>query len=328
MPYRDSVSKFTGSRFWEEVGPYTYLDAVRRSGIATYFWGNWQDEPTSQIILSAANLGSRMLAGPGGHCAPPPGFDLAGEIVGFFDHYLKSKNPAYANLPRATYWVEGLGGHGTYVTSRELPGVESTPVPWFLSPEGGGSLALSTPGSGGERGFKVDYDLPPAEYFAFWPQPMAEHGLAFTSEPLAKSLKLIGYPVARLQVSSDNPQADVFVYLDRIKADGKAEVIAFGRLKLSHHKLAQAPYETLGLPWHSGRQSDVAPPAPGQVVPLCIALTPVSLVAAPGERLRFVIAGADPRQRNLKEIRLSPAPEIKVHLGGNGASRIDLPLAP
>ncbi len=74
---------------------------------------------------------------------------------------------------------------------------------------------------------------------------------------LQNDLKLIGYPVAQLKVSSDNPNADVFVYLDRIKADGTSEVISFGRLKLSHHKLSLAPYETLGLPWHSGLEKDV-----------------------------------------------------------------------
>ena len=332
MPYRDSPSSFTGTRFWEEVGPYTYLDTVRSAGIATYFWGNWRDEPTSQIILSAANLGSRMLAGPGDHCVPPAGFDLPGEIVGFFDHYLKGSSPDYASLPRATYWVAGLDGSGGYVTSDQLPGVESRPIPWFiaagLAEARSGSLTPAGAGREASLSFAVDYDLPPAEYFAFWPQPMDTHGASFTGEPLAEPLKLIGYPVAELTVAADNPLADVFVYLDRIKADGSSEVIAFGRLKLSHHKLAQAPYDTLGLPWHSGREGDVAAPAPGEFVPLSIALTPVSLVVAPGERLRFVITGADPRQRNLKDIRLDPAPTITVRLGGRTASRIDLPLAP
>ena len=328
MPYRDSMSSYTGTRFWEEVGPYTHLDTFRRAGIATYFWGNWQDEPTSQIILSAANMGGRMLAGPGGHCVPPPGFDLPGEIVGFFDHYLKGLRPDYATLPRATYWVEGLNGTGTFVTSDQLPGVQSRPVPWFLGGEENSQFGSATPALQAARSFKVDYNLPPADYFAFWPQPMGAHGLAFTSAPLVAPLKLIGYPVAQLTVASDNPQADVFVYLDRIKADGKEEVIAFGRLKLSHHKLAQAPYETLGLPWHSGRQADVAPPAPGEFVPLSIALTPLSLMIAPGDRLRLVTAGADPRQRNLKQIQLAPPPQITVRLGGIDGSRIDLPLAP
>jgi predicted acyl esterase len=141
-------------------------------------------------------------------------------------------------------------------------------------------------------------------------------------------MKLIGYPVAELTAASDNPLADVFVYLDRIEADGSSEVIAFGRLKMSHRKLSQAPYETLGLPWHSGLQADVVPAGPNEFVPLSIALTPVSLVLSPGDRLRFVIAGADPRQRNVADIRLDPAPMITVRLGGRTASRIDLPLAP
>jgi hypothetical protein len=75
-------------------------------------------------------------------------------------------------------------------------------------------------------------------------------------------------------------------------------------------------------------QADVAPPAAGEFVPLSIALTPVARVIAARERLRFVVAGADPRQRNLKDIRLDPAPRISLRLGGAAGSRIDLPLAP
>ncbi|MXO58427.1 CocE/NonD family hydrolase [Altererythrobacter salegens] len=324
MPYRDSSSTLTGTKFWEEVGPYNYLDTVKRAGIATYFWGNWRDEPTSQIILSAANLSSRLLAGPGGHCQPPQGFDLPGEIVHFFDHYLKGEDPEYDKLPRATYWVEGLNGTGGYVTSAELPGVRSRPLPWFLSR---GGFGWQTAGAAGVSTFTVDYDLPPAEYFAFWPQPMVDHGLGFTSAPLQSDIEFVGYPVAQLTVSSDNPKADVFVYLDRVKTDGTSEVISFGRLKLSHHKLSLAPYETLGLPWHSGFAKDVDAPAPGADVSLSIAMTPVSLVVPAGDSLRFVVAGADPRQRNLADIKLNPAPRITVRWGGRDGSRVDLPLS-
>ncbi|MGX7896630.1 CocE/NonD family hydrolase [Tsuneonella sp. HG222] len=323
MPFRDSVSSLTGNRFWEEVGPYTYLDAVRNAGIATYFWGNWRDEPTSQVILSAANLSSRLLVGPGDHCVPPKGFDLPGEIVAFFDHHLKGANPQFAAQPKATYWVEGLGGTGGYVRSHQLPGIESVRAPWFL----GKDSLVATVAPAGTSEFTVDYDLPPAEYFAFWPQPMNEHGASFTGEPLGQPLKLIGYPVANLKVSASDPRADIFVYLDQIHTDGKAEVIAFGRLKLSHHKLAKAPYDTLGLPWHSGLERDVELPAAGIPVELSMALTPVSRVVPAGDRLRLVVAGADPRQRNLKDIRLDPAPRISVHFGGNAGSRVDLPLA-
>ena len=40
-----------------------------------------RDEPTAQMILAAENLGSRLLLGPGTHCATPPGFDFTAEPV-------------------------------------------------------------------------------------------------------------------------------------------------------------------------------------------------------------------------------------------------------
>ena len=112
-------------------GVYRYLDAIRRAGIATYFWGNWHDEPTGQVILGAANLGSKFLAGPGSHCVTPPGFDFTGEVVRYFDHYLKGVDNGIEGEPRATYWVEGVGGKGGYVKSAQLPGVRRARSPGF-----------------------------------------------------------------------------------------------------------------------------------------------------------------------------------------------------
>jgi predicted acyl esterase len=73
-------------------------------------------------------------------------------------------------------------------------------------------------------------------------------------------------------------------------------------------------------------KADVAPVRPGQVVRVNIDMTPVSRVVPAGARLRLTVAGADPRQRNLKDIRVTPAPVITVHRGGANASRLDLPV--
>jgi predicted acyl esterase len=156
---------------------------------------------------------------------------------------------------------------------------------------------------------------------------MDDHGLSYTSDPLKAPMTLIGFPIARLTAKASHPNADLFVYLDQVAADGKSEVIAFGRLKLANRKLSQPPYVTLGLPWHSGLSRDVLPLAAGEEALISIALTPVSRVVPKGARLRFTIAGADPRQRNLNDIRLTPAPRIAVLRGGRDASRIELPLA-
>ncbi|WP_338736557.1 CocE/NonD family hydrolase [Asticcacaulis sp. DW145] len=324
MPYRDSVSALTGNPYWEEVGVYRYLDAIRKAGIATYFWGNWQDEPTAQVILGAANLDGKFLAGPGGHCSTPENFDFTGEVTRYFDHHLKGVANGIDQEPRATYWVRGLGGNkGGYVRSDQLPGVQSLPVPWFLS--GSGDLSVG-PGSEGRDAFTVDYDLPPAEYFAFWAKPMDSHGLSYTSSPLVEPITLIGSSIARLNLMSSDPQANLFVYLDMIAPNGEAEVIAFGRLNLAHRKVSEPPYDTLGQPWHSGLSSDIQGLKPDETAHVVITLTPVSLVVPKGARLRLTVAGADPRQRNLKAIQITPPPLITVVRGGSTASRIDLPF--
>lgn len=332
MPYRDSVSPLTGNRFWEEVAVYPRLPAIRAARIPTYFWGNWQDEPTAQVLEGAANTGGKFLAGPGSHCVPPPGFDFAGEITRWFDHYLKGANNGIEREPRATWWLEHGDGTGEFRKTATLPGTGSKSQRWFL--DGGrsgtaksvndGTLAAMPAGAGDDR-FTVDYNLPAADYFAFWAGPMDAHGLSYTSAPLAKPLTLVGFPLAHLPISADRPDTDVFVYLDEIHPDGKDEVLSFGRLKLSHRKTSPASFDTLGAPWHSGLKADVSPLPVGQVASLAIGLTPVSRELPKGARIRVTIAGADPRQRNLQDIRVSPPPVLTLHRGAGAG--IDLPVS-
>ncbi len=329
MPYRDSVSSLTGNAFWDEVAVYRYLATIRRARIATYFWGNWQDEPTAHSILSAENTGGRFLAGPGSHCVPPPDFDFTGEVRRYFDQHLKGIAPGAGASPRATYWVEGEG----WVRSDSLPGARAGYQEWFFSgaPSNGARSAnqfslVPSPTAAGQDRFMVDYNLPNADYFAFWARPMDAHGLSYTSAPLELPMRLIGFPIAEITTSVDRPDAHLWVYLDQVDARGESEVIAFGRLAFSHHRSARAPFRTLGLPWHSGRARDVAPVAPAVPVHMQIDLTPISRIIPAGARLRVTIAGADPRQRNLAEIRQDPPPTITILRGTARLSRIRLPV--
>ena len=331
MPYRDSVSPLTGNAFWDEAAVYKYIPAIRRAGIATYVWGNWRDEPTAHTLFTAASLGSRALLGPGDHCMPPKGFDFTGELVRYFDHHLKGADNGFAAQPRVTAWVDEGDGKGRWIRSNRLPGTASRALSWY--PAGGRSgtarsandgLLAARPGKAGADSFRIDYNLPPADYFAFWARPMDAHGLSYTGPALGKALHLSGFPVLHLSVSTDRTDAPVFAYLDQVDPRGEAEVIAFGRLLLSHRKTGKAPFNTLGTPWHSGRSADVSPVTPGRPVSLSLALTPISRVVQPGYRLRLTITGADPRQRNLKDLRQEPPPVITVHRGKG--TRIDLPV--
>jgi putative CocE/NonD family hydrolase len=323
MPYRDSVSSLTGNRFWEEVGPYPYLDAIRKAGIATYFWGNWQDEPTEQVILWAANLGSKLLVGPGSHCVPPPGIDFAGEIRRYFDHHLKGEDTGLYREPRVTYHVDGAPAGRDWVRSATLPGVGVRSTRLYLAADR--TLETKAPRHAVDA-FSVDYNVGSAEYFAFWIDSQAAHGLAYAGAPLERDRRLLGSPVVDLLLAADRRDANVFAYLEDVAPEGTSVVVSFGRLAASQRRLSAAPYDTLGLPWHSGLAADQRPLVPGKAEHLRFALTPASRVIPAGHRLRLVITGADPRQRNLADLRQDPPPRLTLTLGGGDASHVDVPL--
>ncbi|MBK9253617.1 MAG: CocE/NonD family hydrolase [Proteobacteria bacterium] len=329
MPFRDSISTLTGNRFWEEAGPYPYLDTLRRAGIATYYWGNFEDEPTAQVVLAAENLGSRLLLGPGTHCVPPPGMDFAGEVKGYFDSTLKGVQPATPPA-RVKWWLDEGNGRGSWHQDQRWPGVKAAMQRMYLAPQasaGAGNLTLqSQPARSSRPGFRVNYDVGSAEYFAFWITSQHGKGLSFATPPLDEAQQLVGFPVVHLRVASDRPEPLLFAYLEQVNADGSTVVLAFGRQAAALRKTGSAPYDTLGLPWMTGLEADFAPLSPGRAVEVDFPLTAVSRVIPAGSRLRLVVTGADPRQRNLAQLKLDPPPSITVETGGKGGSWLELPL--
>jgi hypothetical protein len=75
----------------------------------------------------------------------------------------------------------------------------------------------------------------------------------------------------------------------------------------------------------TGLEADFAPLSPGRAVEVDFPLTAVSRVIPAGSRLRLVVTGADPRQRNLAQLKLDPPPSITVETGGKGGMA-ELPL--
>ena len=215
-----------------------------------------------------------------------------------------------------------------------MPGVGIKRTAWYLTAAKSGSapsvndgtLSQRPPASRGSDSFAVKYDLGAGEYFSFWVEAMDDKGLTYTSPALTTDTTMIGFPVLQLNFAADRVDANVFAYLEDVGTDGKATVVSFGRLAASQRKSSLAPYDTMGIPWHSGRSTDVEPLVPGKFVSLRFGLTPSARVFAAGHRLRVTITGADPRQRNLNEIRQEPPPQLSVALGGSKPSRIELPL--
>lgn len=327
MPYRDSVSPLTKNPFWDEVGMYNYLDKMKAADLAFYHWGNWEDEPTAQTIMMAKNVGGKLLIGPGSHCVPPKGMDLSAELGKFFDQYLNAIDTGITKEPLYSYWMNGAQAGQEWQRSSVLPGQDSLNKILRLSVDDLQSGRLDDITVAGERvgktaqdslSFTVDYNLDTGSYFSFWVKSQLAHGVGYTTEPLSEDLSLLGYPMADLNVSVKDQGASVsdalvFVYLEDVSPKGEAKVISFGRLAASHRAVSSAPYDTLGLPWHSGREADIQSVRADDVMAMKIGMTPVSETIKAGHRLRLVISGADPRQRNLKQIQQNPAPILQIH---------------
>jgi putative CocE/NonD family hydrolase len=102
--------------------------------------------------------------------------------------------------------------------------------------------------------------------------------LTFTSAPLPEAVELTGPLRAVLWVVTDAPEADVVTTLSLVERDGRALHLSDGIVRLSH------------------RDGPDAPPAPapraGEPVRVEVALDPLSVLLAPGTRLRVEVAGS------------------------------------
>jgi putative CocE/NonD family hydrolase len=84
-----------------------------------------------------------------------------------------------------------------------------------------------------------------------------EKALTFTTSPLEAGLEITGHPVVHLWLTSDAPDLEVFVYLEEVDRKGSSTYVTEGNLRASHRKLSQAPFDNLGLPYHSYYQRDM-----------------------------------------------------------------------
>jgi uncharacterized protein len=125
-------------------------------------------------------------------------------------------------------------------------------------------------------------------------------GLTFCTAPLETSIEITGPVAAKLWLSSQTTDADVFLVLRLFDPDGQEITfigsndprvpVGLGWLRASHRKLDQKkslPYR----PWHS--HDEEWPLQPGQAVELDVEIWPTSIVVPAGYRLALSIRGKD-----------------------------------
>ena len=200
----------------------------------------------------------------------------------FFGHFLKGEDTGWSKQPRVALNIRHPGEKFVARGENEWPLARTQWTKYFLQP----------------NGQKLGPDMPAAEMTLSY--ETTGDGVTFSTPPLTKSLEITGPLAAKLWVSSDATDADLFLVLRLydpagqevtfIGANDPRVPVALGWLRASHRKLdtkMSRPYR----PWHT--HDEEWPLKPGEPVELDIEIWPTSIVAPPGYRLALTVRGKD-----------------------------------
>jgi len=200
----------------------------------------------------------------------------------FFGHFLKGEDTGWDKQPRVSLNVRHPGEKFVLRGENEWPLARTQWTKYFLQPQGPG-LATEAPAGETTLSYETSGD-----------------GLTFSTSPFAKPIEITGPVAAKLWVSSDTADADLFLAL-RLFDPAAKEVtfigsndprtpIGIGWLRASQRKLdpnKSLPYR----PWHS--HDEEWPLTPGQPVELDIEIWPTCIVVPPGYRLALTVRAKD-----------------------------------
>jgi len=126
--------------------------------------------------------------------------------------------------------------------------------------------------------------------------------IIFETKILQEAVTITGHPIINLQISSNQANADVYVYLSDVDSTGVVYYVTEGKLRAGWHKQfdnnesVDNLYDVKPeLPWHSYRKENYEPEpfANNSIVSLKFALRPHAWKFEKGHKIRISIAGAD-----------------------------------
>jgi putative CocE/NonD family hydrolase len=216
--------------------------------------------------------------------------DLGALRIAFFDRHLKGEGPGPALAARVTVFITGANEWREFAA---FPPAEVTPQSLWLASgghantaRGDGRLAPAAPAAGqAPDSFTDDPAWPFVGAIAEatgrgWDlreRARDQETLVYTGETLTAPLTLLGQPEAELFTACDAPDADLFIWLSELRADGSQVQLAAGQLRLRYH---------------AGFDAE-RPLTPGEPVRVRIPLAFIGHQLPAGSRLQLLIAGSN-----------------------------------
>ncbi len=214
----------------------------------------------------------------------------------FFGHFLKGENTGWDKQPKVSLNIRHPDEKFVLRAENEWPIARTKWTKYYLQPE---AKELGTTAPKGET--VLSYDT-------------TGDGLTFMLPPMKESLEITGPVAAKLFVSSETTDADLFLVLRLFDPAGKEVTyigsndprvpVGLGWLRASQRKLdpkLSQPYR----PWHT--HDETQPLTPGEPVEVDVEIWPTSIVVPPGYRLALSVRGKD-YEVDGKDIALPNAP--------------------
>jgi uncharacterized protein len=336
MP-RDGHNTYDNYRPGLEDSASFYAAAIRSSGIAILQIGAWFDAGGIGQVASPSYWGGRVIMGPWVHGNGPPqganypagALDLDSEILRWFDYHAKGVGNG-ADKPAVLYYtINAPAGQEWRTASR-----------WRWNGDGKRSFYFGTDGLTASRPINatpLEYrgrDVPLfnggyqslQRWFAGDMNPTDDLSLSQTSAPLAADMEVTGVPTARLWISADTRDANLFAVLEDVAPDGRSTFITDGRIRASWRKTHPAPWGVAEQVWHRGYGDDILPLTPGTPVELVFDLAPISNVFKAGHRIRVSLATSIGQKYQAPPLAEGRTPTILLYRDREHASAVELPI--
>jgi predicted acyl esterase len=308
--------------FWGRASLNRRYDAI---DIPVFLIGGWLDGYRDSVprMLQRVKTPVKAIIGPWNHdfpdqAVPGPTIEWRHEAVRFWDHWLKGRDTGIKDEPRLAVYMRHW--HPPDPNLQEIPGEwrwesgwpprDSRDATYYLAPDHALRPAPPSaashdlryvPSAGAEAGFwwgELTPDQRPADAFS----------LVYDTAPLEEDVAILGFPRALLRASATAPLAHWFARLSDVAPDGSVTLVTGAGLNGAHRESAEHP----------------EPLEPGRVYPLEIEMHVTSWIFPRGHRIRLAVS-------NSMWPMIWPTPHpmtTSLHLGGEGGSRLVLPVVP
>ncbi len=229
-----------------------------------YAVGGWADGYSNAVLrlLAGLSVPRRGLIGPWSHryphlAEPGPAIDFLADLLRWWDRWLKGVPNGIDDEPMLRVWMQdsvppvARYAHrpGRWVAERSWPSARISPATLHLT---GDHVLRSQPPSH-PAAFQVTSPLWLGLFAGKWcsygagpdlahDQRQEDGGaLVLDSEPLTDPVEILGSPEVHLELSADQPVAQIAARLSDLRPDGEVTRVSYGLLNLTHRDGSESP---------------------------------------------------------------------------------------